>query len=229
MSIEPRRRIHCLQHSERVRPLSVREWASERGIELDVRRVDLGELPAAADVRDLIVLGGEMNADETSAHPWLDDERDLLRELVRDADVRILGICLGSQLLAQTLGAKVHHMGTREVGWHELQHTADGRRDRVIRAIAEDSKLFEWHGDTWDLPPGAELMMTGTGCTNQAFAWRGRVYGVQFHPEFTAERTRELALTTTDPALPVGIFAQPELFARSRSMLFEMLDALFGA
>lgn len=230
------RRIHCIQHSERVRPLAVAEWADARDdVELLVVRADLGQLPRPEDVDDLIVLGGEMNTDEASRHPWLDDERSLLRPLVARDDVRIFGICLGSQLLAEVLGGSVARAVQREIGWHGMERTAAGAASSVFGALPERFDAFEWHGDSWQLPPGARLTVTGTTCATQAFEWEDRVFAVQFHPEFTYERTVELARTTTDDLANGGpavqraeqFLAQPERFTRSRELLDVVLDRVF--
>lgn len=230
-----RRRIHCIQHSERVRPLDVERWASERDVDLVVVRADRGELPAPADVRDLIVLGGEMNTDEAEQHPWLDDERALLTALSARDDVRIFGICLGSQLLAEVLGGSVGRAEHREIGWHATTRTAAAETSRVFGSLDDVTDVFEWHGDAWTLPPGARLTMTGTTCATQAFEWNDRIFAVQFHPEFTYARTVELAATTTDD-LDAGtvavqtaqrFLADPARFDRSRVLLDRLLDGAF--
>jgi GMP synthase-like glutamine amidotransferase len=223
--------VHCFQHSERVRPQGVIAWAARRDVELVVTRVDEQPLPAATDVSRLIVLGGQMNTDDVAEHPWLEAERALLGELTANRDVRIFGICLGSQLLAEALGGAVAHAPAQEIGWHAMRRTARGAASRVFGGLLERFQAFEWHGDTWSLPPGAELAVTGDNCATQAFAWEDRVYGVQFHPEFELERMRELAATTTDD-LSVGgsvqtaeqFLARPERFAGNAALLDTLLD-----
>ena len=205
--------VHCFQHSERVQPLTVLEWARERDVELRITRVDLEPLPPAETIERLVVLGGQMNTDEAHAHPWLDAERELLGELVRrPTPPRILGICLGSQLLAEVLGGRVTRATEPEIGWQRVQLTDDGRRSSVFAVLGGELDVFEWHGDTWTLPPGAQLTVTSEGCVTQAFSWGERVHAVQFHPEFTAARTRELAATTTDDLDRGGWVQRPETF-----------------
>jgi GMP synthase-like glutamine amidotransferase len=222
----------CLQHSDRVRPLGVERWADERGIDLHVVRVDLEPLPDPALVDRLIVLGGEMNTDELGDHPWLDDERAFLAAVVARPTARIFGICLGSQLLAEVLGGSVGRARVREVGWQSIQLTAEGAGSPVFGALAPTFDAFEWHGDAWVLPADAQLVATSEGCTTQAFSWGGRVHGVQFHPEFTLERTSELAATTSDDLTPRGhvqspeqFLARPERFRQLARTLDTLLDA----
>jgi GMP synthase-like glutamine amidotransferase len=224
-------RVHCLQHSDRVRPLGVAAWAARRDVELVVTRVDERPLPAADGITRLVVLGGQMNTDDVAEHPWLDAERMLLGELLARPDVRIFGICLGSQLLAEALGGAVTHAPAREIGWHALELTAAGAASRVFGGLPATFEAFEWHGDTWSLPAGATLTVTGATCRMQAFAWEDRAYGVQLHPEFELDRMRELAATTTDD-LTVGgsvqtaveFLARPERFAANVALLDVLLD-----
>lgn len=223
--------VHCLQHSERVRPQGVLAWAARRGVELRITRVDEERLPPLDEPTRVIVLGGEMNTDEAAERPWLDDERAWLGELVANPGVRLFGICLGSQLLAEVLGGAVSHTPGAEIGWHAMELTPAGAASRVFGALPTRFDVFEWHGDTWSLPPGAELTVTGANCATQAFAWRDRVYGVQFHPEFELERMRELAATTTDDLAAGGavqtaaeFLDRPERFTANAPVLDALLD-----
>lgn len=227
----PPRLVHCLQHSERVRPLTVADWARERGLELRVVRVDLEPLPDPRHVQRLVVLGGAMNTDEGDRHRWLHEERRFLRAVVEHRRARVLGICLGSQLLAEVLGGRVGRAAEPEVGWQRIELTEHGRRSPVFGALPASFDAFQWHGDSWQLPPGAELVATSSGCSSQAFSARGRIHGVQFHPEFTFERTRELAATTTDEPRtgawvqpPEEFLAEPDRFETMRATCMTLLD-----
>lgn len=225
--------VHCLQHSERVRPLTVADWAEDRGVDLRVTRVDLEPFPDPATVERLVVLGGGMNTDEAPTYPWLDHERAFLRAVLDNGrQPRVLGICLGSQLLAEVLGGSVGRAEVPEIGWQRIELTDQGRRHPVFAGLPTAFDACEWHGDAWTLPPGAELLATSAGCTTQAFAIGPRVVGLQFHPEFTVERTRELLATTTDdlgsgPHIdsPDEFVADPDRFARMRALCLQLLDA----
>lgn len=214
--------VHCLQHSERVRPLTVASWARARGIDLRVVRVDLEPLPDPSTVERLVVLGGGMNTDEVAEHPWLDDERAFLREVLDLGRARVFGICLGSQLLAEVLGGSVGRADVPEIGWQRIELTEDGRRSPVFGPLG-DFDAMEWHGDAWTLPPGATLVATSAGCTTQAFSMGDRVHAVQFHPEFTHARTTELAASTTDDLTRGGFVQRPERFLADPAR-FERLE-----
>lgn len=229
--------VHCIQHSERVRPLTVAEWASERGLDLHVVRIDEDEpLPSPDEVERLVVLGGGMNTDQGDEHAWLAGEAAWLRDVLHRDRARVLGICLGSQLLAEALGGTVGRAEQPEIGWQRIVRTPDGDRDPVFAALPASFDAMQWHGDAWTLPPGARLLATSPGCPTQAFGWGDRVRAVQFHPEFTYARTVELAATTTDDLTPRGwiqapaeFLADPTRFSALRAICIALLDrALAG-
>ena len=130
----------------------------------------------------LIVLGGPMNVDETGDYPHLKTEVEVIRKAIGEG-MPILGICLGSQLIAKALGAKVRKNSEKEIGWYEVSPTAEGKADPLVSHFSEVEKIFHWHGDTFDLPEGAELLASSELCKNQAFRYGDTVYGFQFHLE----------------------------------------------
>ncbi len=130
----------------------------------------------------LIVLGGPMNVDEVEAYPNLRTEVHLIKQAI-DNEMPVLGVCLGSQLLAKALGAKVKKNPEKEIGWYDVSPTSEGNQDPLISNFMQTEKIFQWHGDTFDLPEGAELLASSPLCKHQAFKYGGRVYGFQFHLE----------------------------------------------
>jgi GMP synthase (glutamine-hydrolysing) len=147
-------------------------------------------LPEKPDRYDgLVILGGTQNAEQDDAFPHFLPLLDLILRFER-SNKPVLGICLGAQLLARAHGARIHRLPQPEIGFTVVRKTAAGRNDPVFRDVPEAEYLMEWHEDTFDLPPGAQLLATGDGCVNQAFRI-GRVgYGVQFHPEVTPDIIR---------------------------------------
>ena len=229
--------VHCIQHAERVRPLSVADWAAERDVDFRVVRIDEGEdLPDPTEVERLVVLGGGMNTDQADEHPWIDVERDWLRRVLDIDRAEVFGICLGSQLLAEALGGSVGRADEREIGWTRIELTEAGRDDRVFGVLPASFDAMQWHGDAWTLPPGAQLAASSPGCATQAFTAGERVRAVQFHPEFTHARTTQLAATTTDDLTPRGYVQSPEQFLADparfdalRGLCFDLLDRAFLA
>jgi len=130
----------------------------------------------------LIVLGGPMNVDEVDKYPYLETEVYSIRKAI-DRGMPVLGICLGSQLIAKALGAKVYKNREKEIGWYDLSPTSIGKKDPLISHFSGMEKIFQWHGDTFDIPGGALLLASSPLCKNQAFRYGDNVYGLQFHLE----------------------------------------------
>ncbi|MEP9354080.1 glutamine amidotransferase [Xanthobacter sp. KR7-65] len=169
-------------HQKRSTPGRIGERLIARGYQLDIRRAALGD-PLPDSFRDhagVVVFGGPMSANDEA--PFIADEIRLM-ELALAAGVPSLGICLGAQLLARALGARVapHAEGTCEIGYYPLAPTEVG-----AALMPWPSHVYHWHSEGFDLPTGAELLATGEAFPNQAFR-HGRAFGVQFHPEVTRE------------------------------------------
>ena len=139
-----------------------------------------------ADWAGLVVMGGPMNADETDRYPNLAAEVRWLQAAVR-AQLPTLGVCLGAQLLAQSLDRRVYANPVKEIGWYEIELLPAAMDDPLFSGSQQRESVFEWHGDTFDLPAGAVLLARGTTCAHQAFRYGPNAYGLQFHLEMTAE------------------------------------------
>lgn len=153
--------------------------------ELDVRRVAPLEgdaLPDHAEVAGALVMGGPMNVDDIDRYPALGEEREWLAEGLR-CDLPLLGVCLGAQLLAQALGAEVRPGEGPEVGFAEVE--VHDPADPILGGLAPSSTVLHWHGDVFDLPPGAQSLATSAKTEHQAFR-AGNAWGVLFHAEADA-------------------------------------------
>lgn len=133
-----------------------------------------------------VVMGGPMNVDQTDRYPFLATEVEWLRQAVA-AGVPTLGICLGAQLLAKALGARVFPNRVKEVGWYDLEFLPTALEDPLLAGSRGTETVFQWHGDTFDLPPGAVHLARSAACEQQAFRHGASAYGLQFHLEMTAE------------------------------------------
>ena len=152
---------------------------------------ELRDLPETPDGYDgLLILGGAMDAWNDEAYPHLCKTVALIRGF-EAAGKPVLGICLGCQLVARAYGAEVYRLPAEEIGFVPLQATEAGKADRLLRELDFAPHIFQWHQDTYDLPEGAELLMTGRKVANQAFRLGERVYAFQCHFEVTADIVRE--------------------------------------
>jgi GMP synthase-like glutamine amidotransferase len=144
--------------------------------------------PAPGRPRDfdaIMVFGGAMHPDQDELHPWLPGEADFIRDTLADG-VPLLGVCLGSQLIARAADGSVHPADTAEIGWCEVALTEAGRADPVLGTLPEVVTAFQWHYYAWALPPGGTLLATSPAAP-QAFRIGDRAWAVQFHPEVTGE------------------------------------------
>jgi GMP synthase (glutamine-hydrolysing) len=151
-----------------------------------IRYVNFGRDPHARPSLDgyqgIVVLGGPMNVDEVDKHPHLATEVELI-EAALQRNIPMLGICLGAQLIAKALGAPVRRNQVKEIGWYDLSPTGHAKSDPVLGHLGETERIFQWHGDTFDLPAGAVHLASSPSCRNQAFRYGANVYGFQFHLE----------------------------------------------
>lgn len=162
-----------------------------------IRYVNFGRHPNAAPSLDgydgLVVLGGPMSVNHTDRHPHLTTEMRLIEKAIQ-RELPLLGICLGAQLIAKTLGARVYESAEKEIGWYDVSPTECASGDPLAGHFEKREKLFQWHGDTFDLPRGAVRLASSALCANQAYRYGDNVYGLQFHLEVD-ERMIERWLT----------------------------------
>jgi GMP synthase (glutamine-hydrolysing) len=145
---------------------------------------DLGE-PLPPEHHDaVIIMGGPMSVNDNL--PGIQDELALIDRALRK-QTPLLGICLGSQMIAKALGARIYRNSELEIGWEPVWLTEAGKNDAVLGGMASPETFFHWHGDTFDLPSGVEWLAYSQKCRHQAYRYGDRVYGIQFHPEITAE------------------------------------------
>jgi GMP synthase (glutamine-hydrolysing) len=146
--------------------------------------------PSVRSLSGLIVMGGPMGVYEKDRYPFLKRELLYIRKAI-DAGKPVLGICLGSQLIAHALGARVYPNGKKEIGWYRTSLTPKGQKDPLMKDSPLSPWVFQWHGDTFDLPSGAHLLATSARCKNQAFRFGKNVYGLQYHLEVDGAMVRE--------------------------------------
>jgi GMP synthase-like glutamine amidotransferase len=174
-------RYHVLQHVSFETPGLLADEIRERGHCLRTTALYQGEpLPALTDFDVLIVMGGPMSIHDEAEYPWLRGEKELIGATIREGK-KILGICLGAQLIAAVCGARVYRNPEKEIGFWPVRWV-----DKTEEIV------FHWHGETFDLPEGAELWASSVACVNQAFSLGDRILAIQFHPEVTGDIIREM-------------------------------------
>jgi GMP synthase (glutamine-hydrolysing) len=141
------------------------------------------------DYDAVLTFGGAMHADQEDRHPWLREEKELLRDLL-DREVPLLGVCLGAQLLAEAAGAPVRRAREPEIGWFDVELTAEGEDDPLLAPLAPRFEAFEWHSYEFPLPPGATPLARSAVCL-QAFRLHDTAWGIQFHAEVTLEAVED--------------------------------------
>lgn len=185
-------RIHSLQHVEFEDLENIEPWARIKGCSVTKTLLWNNEkLPSLNEFDWLIVMGGPMNVYEEERYPWLIQEKKLIGEAIAENKL-VMGICLGSQLIANVLGARVFKNAHKEIGWHPVYLTEQGKRSPVFSVLPDTFTAFHWHGDTFELPAGATWTAKSKGCINQAFEYNGRVIGLQFHLESSDESIHRL-------------------------------------
>lgn len=177
-------------------PGSIEDFLKNNSIPYEVFEAEDGQILSTLEgYKGLIVMGGPMGVYEMDRYPHLKVISRLIREAI-NRNVKILGICLGAQLIAHTLGAKVYKGHGEEIGWHDVELTGDGLRDPLMMSLAKHPsvgdiwrkfKVFHWHGDTFDLPIGAVHLAKSSLYENQAFRYKDNVYALQFHIEVTKD------------------------------------------
>ncbi len=142
------------------------------------------DAPRVEDADGLIFMGGPMSANDDL--PYIRRELSIIRNAA-SAGKPVLGICLGAQLIAKALGARVYRNPTKEIGWYPVFWTGAAARDSMFAGLSGSDTVFHWHGETFDLPAGAAWLARSEACRHQAFRWGSNIYGVQFHLEVTPE------------------------------------------
>jgi len=199
-------RAHYLQHVPFEGLGSIEPWLRTAGYAITATRFFAAEeLPAADELDLLVVMGGPMSVTDEDEFPWLVREKRFVREVI-GAGKPVLGICLGAQLVASAMGARIFPNRAKEIGWFPVNGVA--LNDPGNFKFPHSIEAFHWHGETFDLPTGATLIARSAGCEHQAFQLGDKVLGLQFHLETTPDAARTMVAHCGDELIPAQ-YVQP--------------------
>ena len=223
--------IHAVIHGPSEGLGSIAEWAHARGHPVTETHLYRGDpLPPLEGIDFAIVMGGPMNIYQHRDFPWLVAEKQWLAAAIAQGK-RVLGVCLGAQLIADVLGAKVWQNPQKEIGWFPVRMIA---RPGPLAALPERLTVFHWHGDTFQIPAGATHVAASDGCAHQGFLFGDRVLALQFHLEVTPASVSEFIAGGERELIPAPFVQSPETICAgpadfAPAILAQMLDALAAA
>jgi GMP synthase (glutamine-hydrolysing) len=177
-------------------------------------------------------MGGPMSVYEENLYPWIADEKRCIRQAI-DCGKIVIGVCLGAQMIASTLGARVYPHAHKEIGWFPVTLTEQARSTKIFCGTPDIFMAYHWHGDTFDIPDGAEHCAQSSGCSNQSFVYNNRVIALQFHIEATPTSVAGI-LAACGKDIKPATFVQDEqrmtegceYCEESNGVLTHMLDAI---
>ena len=224
-------KIHYLQHAAFEGPGCIENWAGVNGHTLTRTRLYQDEeLPGITDMDWLIILGGPMSVDDTGRYPWLTREKAFIKAAIENG-CPVLGICLGAQLIAACLGARIMKNMHKEIGWFPITRATELAGSGLAGITPEELEVFHWHGDTFELPVDAVRIAGSRACKNQGFVYQDRVVGLQFHLETTAAGIKQLidncaGEITEAPYIqnPEQMLSDESKFGKINELMFKILD-----
>jgi GMP synthase-like glutamine amidotransferase len=185
-------RFHWLGHVPFEDAANIGVWAEQHGYTVTDTQLYTGvPLPDIEDIDALAVMGGPMNIYQHRDYPWLLKEKRFIEQAIR-AGIPTIGVCLGAQLIADVLGAKVAQNPYIEIGWFEVETVTESLQDCLLHDLPASFMAFHWHGDTFEIPSGATRIAQSKACRNQAFEYAGHVLGLQFHLEYSAQSIEKM-------------------------------------
>lgn len=191
-------RLHFIQHVHFETPGYLLEWAIAQQHTTSFTKIyEAVIFPSSEDFDVLIIMGGPMGVYEEEKYAWIKEEKAFIKTTIA-AGKKVLGICLGAQLIAAASGAKVYPNKEKEIGWWPVQKVAAEMMHPLTSSLPSEFITFHWHGDTFDLPPGAVHLFSTPVCTNQGFLLNEKVAGLQFHFEATPALVEQMVANCGD-------------------------------
>ena len=226
-------RIHTLQHVPFEGLGCIEQWISKNHHTISYTRFyENNQLLDINDFDWLIVMGGPMGVYDEAIYPWLAEEKAFIKQTIENGKT-VIGICLGSQLIAEVLGAKVYPNKQKEIGWFNLQLSEESKTLPIISNFENEFPVFHWHGDTFDLPADSKQLFQSEITANQAFIYNEKVLGLQFHFEVTEESLNGMVehgkdeLVASDTIQSAEQILQTTAYIeQNNQLMFRLLDRL---
>jgi GMP synthase-like glutamine amidotransferase len=228
-------RFHCLQHVYFESPGNIATWINENQHSLTYTKFfEEPALPSPDDFEVLLIMGGHMSIHDEKEFPWLRQEKQLVANAIWQQK-KILGICLGSQIIADVLGAKVYSNREKEIGFMPVYFTETAKQHPLFKHFGEKSTVFHWHGETFDLPEGAARLAYSTPCLNQAYLLNDNIMGIQFHLEMTQEIIHDMVAHGEKELIPGSSYIHSAekigndlpFLENGKNQLYQLLDKFF--
>jgi GMP synthase-like glutamine amidotransferase len=224
----------CFQHVAAETPGLIQDWTDQRNHILEVIRFDQPEPRSAGNADALIILGGPMSIHDEIVFPWLSLEKQWIKEAILQ-NKKVLGICLGAQLLASVQGASVYANPEAEIGFMPIRWSNAAKRSPLFRDFPDRQTVFHWHGETFDLPVGSQWLASSEACKNQAFQMGKNLLGLQFHLEVNALIVEKMCQDYAWDLQEADFVQSAERIRDNldkvegiRPFLFSLLDRFFG-
>ncbi len=220
-------RAHYFKHVPFEGLGSIGSWLESRGAAVTgTRFFEKHKLPPVNDVDLLVVMGGPMSVNDESVYPWLKDEKRFIKEAITRGKA-VLGVCLGAQLIANAMGARVYPNSEKEIGWFPI-HSVAIPRAKVAFQFPKQPVVFHWHGETFDLPSGAIRLARSEACENQAFQLGRNAIGLQFHLETTPEGARDLVAKCRHELVPAKFVQSDETILSAPAERYTAINTLMS-
>lgn len=215
-------RAHYLQHVPFEGIGSIDPWLKTSGCEITNNKLfEAAEFPSLKDIDLLVIMGGPMSVNDEDKYPWLVREKKFIYEAIK-SDKAILGICLGAQLIASAIGARVYKSPVKEIGWFPVYGIPAS--DKSVFCFPESLKVFHWHGETFDLPAGATRLAESAVCKNQGFQLGKKVIALQFHLETTPESARSLVQNCKEELVPSAYIQREDEILSAKSETYKLIN-----
>ena len=206
-------KIRYLQHVPFEDVAYIGNWAKKNGLHLDqIKLYHDDPYPPLSDFDVLIIMGGPMGVYDEQKYAWLKTEKAYILKAIENNKI-VVGICLGAQLIAMVLGAKIYPNPHKEIGWFPVYKKPQSHNTSMGKILPESFMAFHWHGDTFDIPKGAFHLAESKACKNQAFVYLNRVIALQFHLESTQSSIESLIQNCGDELISAP-FIQTADFGR---------------